>query len=57
MKSQAIRLADVFVVGPFMLWAAIKLGGRPGAVLAALGFLTIAYNGDNYLAAARGRAS
>lgn len=53
MKTQTIRLADVFVVGPVMLWGANKLAQRGdkalGGALGLLGLLTIAYNGGNYL--------
>ena len=51
-KGQAIRLADVFVLGPFMVWFAWKaeeMGDLPRAALAIAGFLTAVYNGRNYL--------
>jgi len=48
MKSQAVRLLDVFFVGPWMIRAGIR--GRDD-VLVALGVLTVLYNGANYLAA------
>lgn len=51
-KTQLIRLADVFVIGPLMIYAG--LGRRvPRALkgaLIAFGALTILYNGANYLA-------
>lgn len=53
MKPQSVRLLDVFVLGPFMIWSghrARRLPGwaRAGLVLAGLG--TVAYNAQNYLA-------
>jgi len=53
-KTQAVRLADVLLVGPFMIW----FGGQARAPdwakqsMIGLGILTILYNGSNYL---RGR--
>lgn len=54
-KSQAVRLVDVFLLGPFMLWAAGRLEAPPWArtTLAAAGALTILYNGRNYLEGSR----
>lgn len=53
MKTQTIRLADVFFVGPVMLLGGFKLADRGdkmlGSALGALGILTILYNGNNYL--------
>lgn len=46
MKSQTVRLLDVFFVGPWMIWAGQK--GRDD-ILTALGILTILYNSVNYL--------
>lgn len=50
-KTQAIRLADVFIIGPVMIYAA--LGQRPPkalrAALLVFGVLTIWYNTRNYL--------
>ena len=52
-KSQAVRLIDVYALGPFMVWSGVALArsGRPaaGAVLGASGLATIVYNGRNYL--------
>lgn len=53
-KSQAVRLADVFLIGPFMLLAARKLPGQYGAAMTFLGLMTIAYNGANYLSNVNG---
>jgi hypothetical protein len=53
MKSQDIRLLDVFVLGPFMIWAGYEIGKKKdlaGMVLAASGVATIAYNWKNYKA-------
>jgi hypothetical protein len=58
-KSQGVRLFDVFVLGPFMVWAASRqeegLPGwaRLGLLLGGLG--TILYNGKNYLEIEAGR--
>lgn len=49
MKAQAVRVADVFLVGPLMVRAGDRLGGPEGRVLAWLGLLTIIYNGANWL--------
>ena len=51
MKAQPIRLLDVYFIGPLFFLAAT---GRPmapwaRAVMAAVGLLTIVYNGENYL--------
>jgi len=51
-KSQAVRLLDVFVYGPFMLGvglAAATLHPAARLGLAALGVGTIVYNARNYL--------
>jgi len=50
-KSQETRLWDVFILGPFMVWAATRLNAPDGAklFLAGAGVATIAYNGSNYL--------
>ena len=51
MKSQTVRLIDVFLLGPFMVGTALSqkktTWGR--SFLLAMGFLTILYNGENYL--------
>ena len=54
MKTQTIRLADVFFVGPVMIYGGLKLASETenrllGNVLALLGAATIVYNGRNYL--------
>lgn len=51
-KTQAVRLADVFAIGPLMIYAATKTEDLPMWVRVALGLCgagTIAYNGVNYL--------
>jgi len=53
MKAQNIRLLDVFVLGPFMIWAGYELGKKKefaGIVLSASGIATIVYNWNNYKA-------
>lgn len=49
-KSQRMRLADVFLLGPFMVWAGAqgRLPGWAKAVLIASGIATIVYNARNY---------
>lgn len=52
MKTQTIRLIDVFVLGPFMVWYAVRSTRMPTvarAALAATGVATSLYNGRNYL--------
>lgn len=54
MKTQNVRLFDVLVLGPFMVWAGYKARGIPGwarAGIVAAGVGTIVYNGKNYLEA------
>jgi hypothetical protein len=50
-KSQNVRLLDVFVLGPFMVWAAMHPKVLPGwarIALAVSGVATIQYNWENY---------
>lgn len=51
MKSQRVRLLDVLVLGPFMVWAAGRreLPEWARAGLAIGGALTIVYNAANYV--------
>ena len=53
-KSQQVRVLDVAVIGPLMVWGGFKLGGVGGAALTFFGVTTIAYNGWNYGRVARG---
>ena len=50
-KSQNIRLLDVFLIGPVMIYGAYKSNMHPAlrATLAIFGICTIYYNGKNYL--------
>lgn len=52
-KSQWVRLVDVFVIGPLMLWGGYKLVMHKhrfaGVSLAAFGAATVGYNAKNYL--------
>jgi len=53
MKAQPIRLVDVFLLGPFMMWAGAKMvkteGQLAGWAMLLSGVGTILYNGKNYL--------
>jgi len=52
LKSQTVRLADVFFIGPLMIYGGARLrADKPlwGWTLALLGVGTIIYNGRNYL--------
>lgn len=53
LKSQTIRLLDVFAIGPLMVYGGWRLSKLPrhktvGTVLAFLGISTIIYNWVNY---------
>ncbi len=51
MKSQSVRVADVFFIGPLMIWGGLRLRGEypaAGAILAGLGGATIVYNARNW---------
>ena len=50
-KSQDIRLIDMFILGPFMVWYAFKskeMNQFARLSLGVAGMLTILYNGSNY---------
>lgn len=50
-KAQSIRLLDVYALGPFMLYAALKPGSLSPFqrfALAGIGITTILYNLKNY---------
>jgi len=51
MKPQYVRLVDVFLLGPFMIWFGYRstLPAWPKLLMMAAGVGTIAYNGRNYL--------
>jgi hypothetical protein len=56
MKPDAVRLIDVFALGPLMVWGGIqsaKSNRFLGVILAAGGALTIVYNGKNWLESQR----
>ena len=51
-KSQEIRLVDVFLLGPFMIWFGVASEGVPewaGIFMIVFGVFTIVYNARNYL--------
>ena len=52
LKSQNVRLMDVFLLGPFMIWFGINAQGVPewtSTLMIISGIGTIIYNGRNYL--------
>lgn len=52
MKTQTIRLIDVFLLGPAMVVAGMRLASSSpilGPFIVVSGVLTIGYNGRNYL--------
>ena len=54
LKSQNIRLLDVFAIGPLMIYGGLKLrkvknNELAGSLLALFGLGTILYNGRNYI--------
>lgn len=52
MKAQSIRLMDVFLLGPFMIWfgfVAQSISTIPKIIMIISGAGTIIYNGRNYL--------
>lgn len=51
MKSQTVRLIDVFLLGPGMIYAGTRPSNLPPWLrlfLVGTGIATIAYNGHNY---------
>lgn len=50
-KTQAVRLVDVFALGPFLIWAAwaSRLPCAARVALAGSGAATIVFNGLNWL--------
>ncbi len=52
LKSQTVRLIDVAVIGPAMVWAGVDLRkSRPwlAVLLGVFGVATIGYNARNYM--------
>lgn len=47
-KSQRMRIFDVVVLGPLMIWGGAKAGGLGGTALAFFGVTTMFYNARNY---------
>lgn len=48
-KSQWVRLFDVLVLGPYMIWLSQRLRGNHATLLFLAGAGTIAYNWANYV--------
>lgn len=50
-KSQPVRLLDVFLLGPFMIWAGTqkRLPSWARTALIISGVATVGYNARNYL--------
>lgn len=56
MKTQTIRLIDVFALGPFMMYFAYQaksMSDYERVALGLAGLLTITYNCNNYVMAER----
>ena len=53
---QAVRLVDVFVLGPIMIGAGNKMPGAAGKFLALAGIATIVFNGLTFIEIARRRS-
>lgn len=49
MKSQGVRLLDIFVLGPYMIYLSRKLSPPHNTLLLISGIATIGYNLRNYL--------
>ena len=50
MKTQTVRLIDVFFLGPFMIWAGMQLKNDLAQIaMITSGLATMYYNGNNYL--------
>ena len=50
-KSQFIRLLDIFIYGPFLIWLSFKNKDNIfiHTMLLIMGVTTIVYNGKNYI--------
>lgn len=56
MKPQAVRVADVLLIGPAMIVGGYQLqrrGSTLGTFLLLTGVATVVYNGSNYIRAQR----
>lgn len=56
MKTQQVRLFDVFLIGPVMVYAGVELAERRPVLAAFIlgsGLATVAYNAQNYVKARR----
>jgi len=49
MKTQTIRLLDVFLIGPVMIAGGLKIKSILGTTLTIFGILTMIYNARNYM--------
>lgn len=52
MKAQSVRILDVVLIGPLMMWGGAQIRRSyplRGDLLTLLGIATIWYNGRNYL--------
>lgn len=59
-KPQALRLWDVFFLGPFLIYAGTRKSGfhpivKKGLIIS--GVMTMAYNGSNYILNEKRKAS
>lgn len=48
-KTQTVRLLDVFVFGPFIMYSALRAEKSLQLPLFLIGLGTVLYNGANYL--------
>lgn len=49
--KQQVRLMDIFIIAPFLFWAASKTENKIAkSGLIVIGALTLIYNGINYIA-------
>lgn len=63
-KAQSVRIADVMLIGPLMIWggteaskaAKTDLGKNSGSALALMGLGTMVYNGVNFVRVKQGKA-
>ena len=60
MKAQPVRILDVVLIGPLMMWGGAQLRKSyplRGDLLTLLGIATVWYNGRNYLLIEQGQES